>query len=330
MTARESLLLNAFVPSSSDCASASSLHVVAYVTDANEAACVAPMAGVTISGKTGAFKVASVQWRNRNDLLVTAAQGRDVSRFEIDYQASDRKWGQRRARELPPQGQPVSSPATRPVRVEVLRSANDPWKVIAGSAGETIPLSLPDPALADVQIVPTTPFAWKVGTEEDVGGLYVPVHRHIRNPRAAGHSGRSLRALPIPAGRQRIHCLCSASARCAGNGGAQYQRRSGAVPETGLSVEAAMTKRIDAVVEALDRAGIIDPLKVGLIGFSHSGFQVHYLATHPGAVKLAAGVVADSFAGSYGQYTFLDSAMMDSRASQSQMERFMGGSQVLG
>jgi hypothetical protein len=316
-------LLNAFAPTSDGCASDSALHVMSYAVGSNEASCVVPMSGVAVGGGAGAFKISVAKWRSASTLSVTATAGREVPPVEIDFEARERRWV--RKSETAATRPPEASSAKRPVQVEVLRSANEPWKVVARSAGHAIPLSLPDPALADVRIVPMTPFNWRVGTVEDAGGLYVPVHREPKSrvPLVIqvghyvpyrflpdGSASTAYAAQPLVAQGMAVLNIDVISAD---------------LNRQGVSVDEALSRRVDAAVDVLGRAGIIDPHKVGLIGFSHSGFRVHYLATHPGTVRPAAGVVADAFMGSYGQYTFLDTGLFDSPSSRRQLEALMGG-----
>ncbi|MCW6531307.1 hypothetical protein NED98_13750 [Sphingomonas sp. MMSM20] len=66
-------------------------------------------------------------------------------------------------------------------------------------------------------------------------------------------------------------------------------------PEEGIY----FVRRIDAIVDALANAGIIDREKVALFGFSHGGFVARYAATFPGHTKLAAAIIDDSFDAGY-------------------------------
>jgi dipeptidyl aminopeptidase/acylaminoacyl peptidase len=64
-----------------------------------------------------------------------------------------------------------------------------------------------------------------------------------------------------------------------------------------------LVERIDAAVEMLSRQGLIDPQRVGLVGFSYSGFAVSYAITHPHQVVPAAAIVADSVLRNYSEVT---------------------------
>jgi hypothetical protein len=60
--------------------------------------------------------------------------------------------------------------------------------------------------------------------------------------------------------------------------------------------------RIEAIVDALAEQGIASPSNVAMSGFSRSGYQTHYLMTHPARTRFAAASVADSFTMNYPQY----------------------------
>jgi len=59
---------------------------------------------------------------------------------------------------------------------------------------------------------------------------------------------------------------------------------------------------IDAAVDSLVRQGLIDPKRVGIIGFSRGGLVPFYAITHPGRIKLAAALSSDSYLASFGEY----------------------------
>lgn len=56
-----------------------------------------------------------------------------------------------------------------------------------------------------------------------------------------------------------------------------------------------------SAVKELDRQGLIDPSKVGIMGFSHTGWYVEYALAHS-AVRFAAATAADNVQYSFGEY----------------------------
>jgi dienelactone hydrolase len=64
----------------------------------------------------------------------------------------------------------------------------------------------------------------------------------------------------------------------------------------------AEVERIDAVVDMLAGRGLIDRNRVGLAGFSRSGYATYYAITHPGRTPVAAAAIFDAVTASYGAY----------------------------
>jgi dipeptidyl aminopeptidase/acylaminoacyl peptidase len=62
-----------------------------------------------------------------------------------------------------------------------------------------------------------------------------------------------------------------------------------------------MAETLERAIEYVDRLGILDRDRVGIIGFSRTGLYVHYLLTHS-KVRFAAAVIADGSDGGYSQY----------------------------
>jgi hypothetical protein len=77
----------------------------------------------------------------------------------------------------------------------------------------------------------------------------------------------------------------------------------------------------EAAIDDLDRRGLIDRNRVGLIGFSHTGHTVKYALAHS-RYPIAAAVVADGTDASYYQYL---SALVDFPIMASQLELLNGG-----
>ncbi len=57
---------------------------------------------------------------------------------------------------------------------------------------------------------------------------------------------------------------------------------------------------VESSIEALAKEGIVDPDKVGLIGFSRGGYETHYAITHPGHYAPVAAIIDDGFPGTLG------------------------------
>src|SRR5262249_2660254 len=60
--------------------------------------------------------------------------------------------------------------------------------------------------------------------------------------------------------------------------------------------------RLDAAIEALRVRRAIDLERIGIVGFSITGYVALYLITHPGAVKIAAAAGLDGSTGGFTGY----------------------------
>ena len=78
------------------------------------------------------------------------------------------------------------------------------------------------------------------------------------------------------------------------------------------------TSTFEALIDDLARKGMIDRERVGLIGFSRTGFHVKYAITHS-RYPFAAASVIDSFDGSYMQY------LLEGAVPESDWEKVNGG-----
>lgn len=58
----------------------------------------------------------------------------------------------------------------------------------------------------------------------------------------------------------------------------------------------------DFAVAKLAEEGLIDPKRVGVVGFSNGAYRVDYILTHPGRTRPAAAVSAEGMTASYGYY----------------------------
>src|SRR5262245_26266304 len=64
----------------------------------------------------------------------------------------------------------------------------------------------------------------------------------------------------------------------------------------------AQVERVDDAVAMLRARGVIDDAsKIGLVGFSRSGFYAYYVATHPGRTPITAIHAFDSITHGYGE-----------------------------
>src|SRR6185312_7900254 len=63
-------------------------------------------------------------------------------------------------------------------------------------------------------------------------------------------------------------------------------------------------ERMDGAIESLVKGGIVDEKRIGMVGFSHAGFDTFYALTHSKHTRLAAAEIADAVTYSYPQHLF--------------------------
>jgi dipeptidyl aminopeptidase/acylaminoacyl peptidase len=62
--------------------------------------------------------------------------------------------------------------------------------------------------------------------------------------------------------------------------------------------------RINSAIAMLAARNLIDPERVGLVGFSRGGFEAYLAISHKGPYRLRAAVIDDAFSGSYANMLF--------------------------
>jgi dipeptidyl aminopeptidase/acylaminoacyl peptidase len=188
------------------------------------------------------------------------------------------------------------------LNIFIKQGMNDPQVLMASDGTREKAMAPPDPALKNVGITRKRPFEFAMpdGSKLTVG-LTLPLEFQpgSRLPLVIQNSAfRSDKFLPdgqIPSGlaRQALAAQGFAVLDIGGLGGLK----------TGPMTEGpGFVARIDAVVDALAREGIVDPARVGLVGHSRAGWLTHYAATHPGKIKLVAAEVWDSTTNDYISY----------------------------
>lgn len=203
---------------------------------------------------------------------------------------------------------PLAKPALAGgIKVTVRQSANDPPVVVASDGKNEIPLTAPDPILQHVWWARQEPFPWKDSDgKARTSGLTLP--RDFR------------KGQPVPLVIQQYHYFpqyflpdgdsvgsCDATQALAAQGFAVVQMESeGPTDLMGTSEEGPhFVKQVDRLVDALVAAGIVDPARIGLTGFSRSGYHVYYTITHPGRTHFAAAVGSDNFKAQFDMYLSL-------------------------
>lgn len=210
----------------------------------------------------------------------------------------------------------------RELKVKLLQSASAPPKVVASDSKRSATLIGPDPVIEAVHLQKSAAISWQEPNGKTSTGLLtlplgfrpgaaVPlvIHTYFVRPQ-----------LFLPDGPNRA---VEAGQALAARGMAVLMMEMPLPSETEKEGPT-FVARIDAAVAQLAREGIVDPMRVGITGFSHAGYEVLYAITHPGQVHLAAAVGADFFAGTYSNY--LTEAPFVSQSSLGAYEMGPGGS----
>ena len=189
------------------------------------------------------------------------------------------------------------------LKVEVRQSANDPPQLIVSDGRREKSLSQPDPVLQGVWRARVEPFKWRDSDGvEYTGGLSLPRHGQKPYPLVI-QVCYDQSNLFIPDGP-----VMSAFARQGLNARGMAVLSLDAQPlsrskKTGTAQEGpGMVDQIDTAVEALSKQGLVDVKQVGLVGFSRTGWQVHYAVTHPKKTAFAAAEVFDAVKYDYVEY----------------------------
>jgi hypothetical protein len=213
--------------------------------------------------------------------------------------------------------QRVAAPATQApdvvkgLAVAIKQGRNDPPRLVVSDGRHEKTLSQPDPALEGLRLARLEPISWKASDGTDVwgelslppgGGRNLPLVIQIGyqfdehdlfmpdGPIAVAFARQSLNA--------RGFAVLSLDATTM-----QGSKKRG-TPEEGPG----MVDQIDSAVEMLAQKGLVDPARVGLVGFSRTGYQVFYAVTHPQKTKFAAAEVADATTFNYVKDLFVEVA----------------------
>lgn len=219
------------------------------------------------------------------------------------------------------------------LNVTVRQSANEPQIPVVSYRGKTLALLEPDPALSGIWRAPVRQVEWREKDGRTIsGGLMLPrvvatdhppplvIQAYHYQPdlfRPDGPHPTAYAAQPLVSAGIAVLAVDIP----VGDKDLQWQQHVvGTVREGQAFVE-----RIDAAVAALSKDGLIDPSRVGLIGFSRGGFMTYYAITHPGSAVLSAAVVADAYTGSYGGYVADAATSTNWNPDDGEAERYYGG-----
>lgn len=280
-------------------------------------------------------RMAGLRWE-RDGAVTLSFEGSDgAAGIEQSYARQRGGWRQRAPR--PVRLVPPSPPAPAGgLSVHLVQSASQPWSIVAEMGGRTLAITAPDPALAGLWRAPVREVSWREGDVIVHGGLVLPRDHQpgIRLPLVIQVGAYLPNQFLADGSASTVFAAQSLAAQGLAVLNIDFRpvegQQVGTPGETGQAggsrLEDMFRARIDAIVETLGAEGLIDPARVGLVGFSHTGFQTHYLATHPGRTRLAAAIVADSWTAGYGDYVFAYGAALASRNLATITASYFGGS----
>jgi dipeptidyl aminopeptidase/acylaminoacyl peptidase len=196
----------------------------------------------------------------------------------------------------------------RPFGLSIKQSLNDPPVLVAtdNSAGVSRVIWDPNPQLRDIALGEVSVFRWKDPSgRDDVGGLfkppdYVPSRRYPLVIQTHGFVEDQF----IPSG---AFPTAFAAQELAARGMLVLQIRGEACPFDVPEEAPCIVADYEAAANELIKAGLVDPDKLGIIGFSRTGYYVLEELT-AGTLHFKAAAITDSADYSYLQYLYgLDS-----------------------
>lgn len=250
-------------------------------------------------------RIVAMEWLDKGKtVLVSLESGNGKAEEKTIYSYNGNRWINSISEpSLPPTPQAVPKLAYG-LAVELVQSANSPPAMIASAGGRTIELTAPDPALQGIWRSPAEVVEWSEGNGgKSKGLLMLPRNRPSEGPLPLIIQGSFFEPDAFRPDGSTLGTGFSAQALVAQ--GFAVLQIDFAWDQTNAMTSKEMparVERIDAAVNSLAARGIADPERVGLIGFSRSGYATYYTITHPGKIKLAAAAVFDSMTASYGEY----------------------------
>lgn len=278
-------------------------YIVDYDVANDESRIVAALPAESVDRiREGFAPVMDASWLKEGRELLLSGMAPSVA-----YKLERGRWV-RRAYEAAPL---TPNKATRGLDVFIRQGLNQPPELVASDGRVELLLMSSDPGLAEVTRAPVEQVEW----QDRRGGTW---KAHLVMP-AASSSG------PVPVILQAASHLYPTQffpdgALSAGFAAQALASRGFAVltfgvigrghDRTGPEEGADFVAGIDSAVAFL-RERIPSGLgRVGVIGFSRSGYLINYAISHPGDAPLGAAVIQDSADASYVQY-LLDGAVMD-------------------
>lgn len=208
---------------------------------------------------------------------------------------------------------PTQTQRMKGLKVSLRQSANEPPRLAASEGTRETVISAPDPALAGVRRAPIEVFHWRDSRGQDIESQLMLPRNFSKEKQAplVVQWGDPINPAKIFSPDGGVGTFYAAQALAAQGFIVLQVQESGFhriensldpwAIDTPLAAPA-QVRLLDEAVDMLKARGVIDNPLVGVIGWSHSGYQVYYMITHHGRVTPAAAADFDSVTYSYGEY----------------------------
>ncbi len=250
-------------------------------------------------GTQSPARVAARWLQEGRELLVTTAG----SERATVYTRGKQGWSAREVAAPPSDSAVVRF--ERDITVEITQGMNEPPRLVATQGAQRLVLSESDPVVERARRQPVEHIHWKDRNGFDWDGLLVLPEG---DKPANGHP-LVIQIAPLypemffPDGIAQIPGMAAQAMAAKGfavltlnpNGG---QPQVVNTPQEGAN----MVAGADGLVAHLQAKSLIDKSRIGVIGFSRTGYRTLYISTHPSEFVPAAAIVQDSFDASYMQY----------------------------
>jgi dipeptidyl aminopeptidase/acylaminoacyl peptidase len=241
-------------------------------------------------------RIAIAAWQESQNSLSIEAATPNGAREHSQFRFQDHRWAN--------VSRPDTSARTDNPQIEVEEGLNTPPHIVARQDTAEITVAAADSAPVGASRLPYETFRWSGADGNTVTGLLLlPENRQPgdRLPLVI-HLGWVRPELYMPDGAGRTG---DADQSLAARGIAVLRFESPALnPVTGSETTEGpvIVRELDVLVDALVDRGIADPSRIGLQGFSRTGYHALYASTHPRRTLFAAATIADAYTGGFPEY----------------------------
>lgn len=331
------ILVNATLPLTGRTEHRSTAYIVDYEPKGGRWTAIAPLEGPdgTIQSVT--------RGQTDGELLIAYSKAASTRLVQKVYTLQGERWVPHESRVPQIVAQPFQLPADQEIyqpsymsypdaaattfssglAVTLQEGPDKPQRLVASDGVRELALMEPDPVLDGLEIAPSRVVAW---TEPDghknQGLLTLPPGRrpNAGAPALVIQLGQFMPNLFRPDGSYSsayaVQALAARGMAVLGINNPKYERPESGwetnSDRTGLNEGQVAVQTVDAAVASLAAERLIDPQRVGLVGFSRNGYHALYVITHPGRTRIGAALAHDSFTAGYSDYLRSSAVSLDS------------------